>query len=81
MTFDDIKLDKFDHRFDHVFTCLIQNASSQKMEMETLQKQAAEENQKLELRKKDIDVELAEIEPLVKVEHRGTFKGYVTLFP
>ena len=36
------------------------------MEMETLQKQAAEENQKLELRKKDIDVELAEIEPLVK---------------
>ena len=34
--------------------------------MEVLKGQAAEENVKLEKRKKDIDKELAEVEPLVK---------------
>ena len=34
--------------------------------MEILQKQAAEENKKLDKRKREIDTELAEIEPLVK---------------
>lgn len=34
--------------------------------MEALQKQAAEENKKLEKRKREIDAELSEIEPLVK---------------
>ena len=34
--------------------------------MEVLKKQAAEENKKLEVRKKDIDAELAEIEPLIQ---------------
>ena len=34
--------------------------------MEALQKQAAQENVKLEKRKKDIDAELSEIEPLVR---------------
>ena len=34
--------------------------------MEVLQQQAAEENKKLEKRKKEIDKELSEIEPLVK---------------
>ncbi len=43
-----------------------QSASEQKIEMESLQKQAAEENKKLEKRKHEIEDELAEIEPLVK---------------
>ena len=34
--------------------------------MEVLQKQAAEENKKLEKRKGEIDLELAEVEPLVQ---------------
>ena len=34
--------------------------------MEELKKQAAEENKKLEKRKREIDAELSEIEPLVK---------------
>ena len=34
--------------------------------MEGLKKQAAEENKKLEKRKREIDAELSEIEPLVK---------------
>ena len=33
--------------------------------MEVLQQQAAEENKKLAKRKKEIDVELAEVQPLV----------------
>ena len=39
----------------------MQNASEQKNEMEILKQQAAEENKKLEKRKKEIDVELAEV--------------------
>ena len=41
-------------------------ASEQKAEMEILTKQAAEESKKLEKRKKEIDIELSEIEPLVR---------------
>lgn len=46
-------------------TC-IQNASTQKAEMEELSKKAAAEREKLEKRKGQIDKELAEIEPMVQ---------------
>ena len=42
-----------------------QNASEQKIEMEELKKKAAEENKFLEKRKAAIDLELAEVEPLL----------------
>ena len=54
--------------------------------MEELKRQVAKENEQLEKRKKAIDVELSEIEPLVQVK-RGVFNIYnqlltkiVTLF-
>ena len=54
--------------------------------MEELKRQVAKENEQLEKRKKAIDVELSEIEPLVQVK-RGVFDIYnqlltkiVTLF-
>ena len=42
------------------------SAGTQKMEMEELKKKAGEENKKLEKRKREIDGELAEIEPMVR---------------
>jgi len=45
----------------------VQNAGEQKLEMEELKRLAAEENIKLEKRKKAIDIELIEIEPIVRV--------------
>ena len=44
----------------------MQNASDQKNEMEELKRQAAEEDKVLQTRKKAIDRELAEVEPLVR---------------
>lgn len=44
----------------------MQNASDQKNEMEELKRQAAEEDKVLQTRKKAIDRELAEVEPLVQ---------------
>ena len=43
--------------------------------MEELKRQVAKENEQLEKRKKAIDVELSEIEPLVQVK-RGVFNIY-----
>lgn len=48
------------------FTCFCQSASSQKTDMEKLKGQAADENVKLEKRKKAIDRELEDVEPLVQ---------------
>jgi len=45
---------------------LLQSASTQKAEMEELSKKASEDREKLENRKKKIDKELAEIEPMVQ---------------
>ena len=44
----------------------IKNASDQKIEMETLREETLIENEKLAKRKKEIDAELEEIEPLIK---------------
>jgi len=44
----------------------VQNASTQKAEMEELSKKASAEREKLEKRKEQIDKELAEIEPMVQ---------------
>lgn len=43
----------------------VQDSTEQKREMEVLRAQAAEENKKLEVRKREIDTELAEVQPLV----------------
>ena len=48
-----------------------QDATEQRSEMEVLKQQAAAENAKLEKRKRVIDVELAEIEPLVQEARRA----------
>ena len=45
---------------------ILQNAGEQRREIEILKQQADEENQKLDKRKRVIDVELAEIEPRVQ---------------
>lgn len=50
---------------------LLQNASDQKNEMEVLKQQAAEENKLLEKRKKAIDVELMDVEPLVQATRKA----------
>jgi dynein heavy chain 2, cytosolic len=44
----------------------MQGANTQKSEMETLKTQTMKENEHLQVRKEEIDVELAEIEPLVQ---------------
>ena len=52
-----------------ISTCvfpLTQRASESKSEMETLKQKQGEESVKLEKRKKAIEIELSEIEPLVK---------------
>ena len=51
-----------------LFLCfpLIKRASESKSEMETLKQKQGEESVKLEKRKKAIEIELSEIEPLVK---------------
>ena len=46
-------------------TISMQNASDQKSEMETLKHQAAEEDKVLQKRKKAIDLELKDVQPLV----------------
>ena len=51
--------------------CVYQDATEQRSEMEVLKQQAAAENAKLEKRKRVIDVELAEIEPLVQEARRA----------
>jgi len=48
------------------FIVRVQNASTQKSEMEQLSKKVSEEREKLEIRKSKIDKELAEIEPMVQ---------------
>jgi len=52
--------------FSRVVALLVQNASTQKAEMEELSKKASEEREKLEKRKGQIDKELVEIEPMVQ---------------
>lgn len=47
------------------FTTFVQRASEQRNEMETVKQKISEESLKLEQRKKAIDIELSEIEPLV----------------
>lgn len=54
-----------------MYIFFIQNASEQKAEMEILKKRADEESVKLSNRKKDIDSELSEIEPLVKAAKKA----------
>ncbi|XP_042887569.1 cytoplasmic dynein 2 heavy chain 1-like [Penaeus japonicus] len=49
-----------------LITNTMKNANDQKVQMETLKEQTLKENQIIAERKKAIDVELAEIEPLVK---------------
>ena len=49
----------------------MQNAREQKIEMEELKKMAAEENEFLLKRKRVIDAELAEVEPLLKDAKRA----------
>ena len=48
-----------------LFTWPLQEAGEQKSEMEVLKERQADEKAKLEKRKKAIDIELSEIEPLV----------------
>ncbi len=50
----------------HEITASMQSATEQKNEMEGLKQQQAEERVKLEKRKKAIDIELSEIEPLIR---------------
>lgn len=45
---------------------MIKSAGDQKIEMESLREQTMKENEKLSKRKKEIDAELSEIEPLVQ---------------
>ncbi len=52
-------------------TVSMQKATEQKNEMEVLKQQQNEERMKLEKRKKAIDIELSEIEPLVKEARRA----------
>ena len=52
-----------------VVVVAVQKAGDQKQEMEVLKGRQSEEAKKLEKRKKAIEVELSEIEPLVKVSH------------
>ena len=52
-----------------VVAVAVQKAGDQKQEMEVLKGRQSEEAKKLEKRKKAIEVELSEIEPLVKVSH------------
>ncbi|KAK7078013.1 hypothetical protein SK128_012525 [Halocaridina rubra] len=49
-----------------LITDTMKNANDQKTQMETLKDQTLQENQKIAERKKNIDAELAEIEPLVQ---------------
>ena len=60
---------------NNLISVTVQNAGEQKTEMEELKRQVAKENEQLEKRKKAIDVELSEIEPLVQVI-RGVFNNY-----
>ena len=50
----------------HEITASMQSATEQKSEMEGLKQQQSEERLKLEKRKKAIDIELSEIEPLIQ---------------
>lgn len=50
----------------HEITASMQTATEQKNEMEQLKQQQSEERVKLEKRKKAIDIELSEIEPLIR---------------
>jgi len=56
----------FSQLFSWVAVWHVQNASTQKGEMEELSKKASAEREKLEKRKGQIDKELAEIEPMVQ---------------
>lgn len=47
-------------------TYIFQNTGDQKIELEKLKTRIEEENVKLSKRKKDIDLELKEIEPIVQ---------------
>ena len=50
----------------------MQNASQQKSNMEDLRGQTLAEEKDINVRKKDIDKEMAEIEPLIKEAKRFT---------
>jgi dynein heavy chain 2 len=50
----------------HEITASMQSATEQKNEMEQLKQKQSEERSKLEKRKKAIDIELSEIEPLIR---------------
>ncbi|KAF4526157.1 hypothetical protein B566_EDAN008193 [Ephemera danica] len=50
----------------HLISDTMQGANTQKLEMEGLKEQTMKENEQLLKRKKAIDLELAEIEPLIK---------------
>lgn len=50
----------------HEITASMQTATEQKKEVELLKQQQSEERAKLEKRKKAIDIELSEIEPLIR---------------
>ena len=52
-------------------TISMQKATDQKNEMELLKQQQSEERQKLEKRKKAIDIELSEVEPLIEAAKKA----------
>lgn len=55
----------------HEITASMQKATEQKNEVELLKQQQSEERTKLEKRKKAIDIELSEIEPLIREAKRA----------